>query len=59
MEPFEALYGSKCRSPIGWFKVGEFDLIGPYAIYEVADKVWLIRDRLKMAESRQKSYANN
>ena len=21
--PFEALYGRKCRSPIGWFEVGE------------------------------------
>lgn len=23
MAPFEALYGRRCRSPIGWFKVGE------------------------------------
>ncbi|XP_055826339.1 uncharacterized protein LOC129894704 [Solanum dulcamara] len=29
MAPYEALYGRKCRSPIGWFDVGETKLIGP------------------------------
>ena len=24
MAPFEALYGRRCRSSIGWFEVGEF-----------------------------------
>ena len=28
MTPYEALYGRKCRSPIGWFDVGETKLIG-------------------------------
>ncbi|WMV50252.1 hypothetical protein MTR67_043637 [Solanum verrucosum] len=28
MAPFEALYGRRCRSPIGWFEVGEVTLIG-------------------------------
>ncbi|KAH0739400.1 hypothetical protein KY290_038105 [Solanum tuberosum] len=27
MAPFEALYGRRCRSPIGWFEVGEVALI--------------------------------
>lgn len=53
------LYGWICRSPMGWFKVGEFSLIGPERIYEVLEKVRLIRDHLKMAQSQQKSYADN
>ncbi|XP_015068706.1 uncharacterized protein LOC107013265 [Solanum pennellii] len=59
MAPFEALYGRICRSPIWWFEVGEFAIIGTEEIYEVVEKVRLIRDRLKMAQSRQKSYADN
>ena len=27
--PYEALYGRRCRSPVGWFEVGETTLIGP------------------------------
>ncbi|XP_060183063.1 uncharacterized protein LOC132613018 [Lycium barbarum] len=29
MAPFEALYGRRCRSPVGWFKPGEAQLLGP------------------------------
>ncbi|KAF3620240.1 hypothetical protein FXO38_32476 [Capsicum annuum] len=29
MAPFEALYGRRCRSPIGWFKVSEALVIWP------------------------------
>lgn len=29
MEPFEALYGRRCRSLVGWFKVGEVVFTGP------------------------------
>lgn len=32
MAPCEALYGRKCRSPIGWFDIGEIELIGPNMI---------------------------
>ncbi|XP_069154546.1 uncharacterized protein [Solanum lycopersicum] len=39
MAPYEALYGRKCRSPIGWFDVGETKLIGPDMIQQVVDKV--------------------
>ena len=59
MAPFEALYRRRCRSPIGWFKVGDFTLIGREAIYEVMEEVQIIRDHFKTAQSRQKSYANN
>ena len=29
MAPFEALYGRRCRSPFGWFDVGESYILGP------------------------------
>ena len=28
MTPYKALYGRKCRSPIGWFEVSETTLLG-------------------------------
>ncbi|XP_055830750.1 uncharacterized protein LOC129899750 [Solanum dulcamara] len=58
MAPYEALYGRKCRSPIGWFDVGETKLIGPDVVQQAVDKVKLIRERLLATQSRQKSYAD-
>ena len=28
MVPYEALYGRRCRSPVGWFEPGEARLLG-------------------------------
>ncbi|WMV38069.1 hypothetical protein MTR67_031454 [Solanum verrucosum] len=56
---FQSGLGTRCRSPVGWFEVGEFSLLGPEVVYEATEKVRLIRDRLKMAHSRQKSYVKN
>ncbi|WMV58450.1 hypothetical protein MTR67_051835 [Solanum verrucosum] len=44
--PFEALYGRRCRYPIGLFKVGEMALIGPKFGNEATEKGQLIRERL-------------
>ncbi|GJW60847.1 putative reverse transcriptase domain-containing protein [Tanacetum coccineum] len=57
--PFEALYGRKCQTPIAWAEVGESKLIGPEIVQETTDKVVQIKERLKAARDRQKSYANN
>ncbi|GJR28687.1 putative reverse transcriptase domain-containing protein [Tanacetum coccineum] len=57
--PFEALYGRKCRTPIAWAEVGESKLIGPEIIQETTDKIVQIKERLKTARDRQKSYADN
>nr|GEV09310.1 reverse transcriptase domain-containing protein [Tanacetum cinerariifolium] len=56
--PFEALYGRKCRSPIMWAKVGEGQLIGHELVQETTEKISQIKDRLKAARDRQKSYAD-
>ena len=58
MAPFEALYGRRCRSPIGWFDAFEVRPWGTELLRESLDKVKLIQDRLLMAQSRQKSYAD-
>ena len=58
MAPFEALYGRPCRSPLCWTKVGESSITGPDLIRDTSEKVSLIRQRLLMAQSRQKSYAD-
>ncbi|XP_071674479.1 uncharacterized protein [Lolium perenne] len=59
MAPFEALYGRKCTTPLLWSGVGERSLFGPDLIKDAEEKVRLIRDRLKIAQSRQKSYADS
>ena len=59
MAPFEALYRRRCRTPLSWDEVGDRQLFGPHLIKESKQKVKLIRDRLKVAQSRQKSYADS
>ncbi|XP_019264385.1 PREDICTED: uncharacterized protein LOC109242013 [Nicotiana attenuata] len=59
MNPYKALYGRKCRSPIGWFYVRETKLVGPELVQQVIEKIKLIQERLLAAQSRQKSYADN
>lgn len=66
--PFEALYGRRCRSPICWAELGDTQLAGrqvrntqitgPEIIHETTEKLVQIRERLKTARSRQKSYAD-
>lgn len=59
MAQFEALYGRRFRYPIWWFEVGEFPLLGLEIYYQAIEKVWVIRDRFKMAQSRLRSYSYN
>ena len=66
--PFEALYGRKCRSPVCWAEVGDTqlaqsqtndsNLTGPEIIRETTEKIIQIRERMRTARSRQKSYAD-
>jgi hypothetical protein len=59
MTPFEALYGRKCCSPLNYSETGESQVFGPDIIKEAEAQVQLIRNRLKAARSRQKSYADS
>ena len=58
MAPYEALYGRPCRSPSCWLEARERGVLGPEIVQETSEKISLIRERLLMAQSQQKSYAN-
>src|SRR6185437_16885358 len=58
MSPFEALYRRKCRTPLMWSEVGDRIIEGPDFIKKAEDKITKIRENLKAAQSRQKSYAD-
>ena len=51
MAPFESLYERRCRTLLLWDEVGDRQLFGPDLIKESEQKVKLIRDRLKVAQS--------
>ncbi|RVX00907.1 Retrovirus-related Pol polyprotein from transposon 17.6 [Vitis vinifera] len=59
MIPFEALYGRRCRSLVCWDDVREKKLLGPELMQLTVENVFLIKERLKAAQSRQKSYVDN
>jgi hypothetical protein len=59
MAPFEALYGRKCRTPLYWNQTGERQVFGPKILQEAEKQVQIIRENLKTAQSRQKSYVDN
>lgn len=56
--PFEALYERSCKSPVYWLEIGDRLVLGPDLVREAAEKIELIRARMKEAHSRQKSYAD-
>jgi hypothetical protein len=58
MAPFEALYGRRCRTPLNWSQTGERRIFGPDLVIEAENKVKVIQDNLKAAQSQQKSYAD-
>ncbi|WMV14597.1 hypothetical protein MTR67_007982, partial [Solanum verrucosum] len=58
MAPFEALYGRRYHSPVGWFESTEPRPQGTDLIQEALDQVKVIQDRLRTAQSRHQSYAD-
>jgi hypothetical protein len=58
MAPYEALYGRRCQTPLCWYQDGESMIVGPEMVQQTTDKVRKIRARMKVAQDRQKSYAD-
>ncbi|XP_070054469.1 uncharacterized protein [Nicotiana tomentosiformis] len=58
MAPYEALYGRRRRSLVGWFEPGEAKLLGRDLFWDALEKVKLIQDRLRTTQSRKKSYTD-
>lgn len=58
MAPFEALYGKPCLSPACWMEAGERVLLGPDNVKETSARIELVRQRMRVAQERQKAYAD-
>ncbi|WVZ80453.1 hypothetical protein U9M48_027926 [Paspalum notatum var. saurae] len=58
MAPFEALYGRRCRTPLNWSEPGERVTFGPDLVTQAEEQVRFIRENLKRAQPRQKSYSD-
>jgi len=58
MTPYEALYGRHCRTPVCWSEVGERKLSKIELIDQTQEVIRKIREKLRTAQDRQKSYAD-
>ncbi|WVZ97861.1 hypothetical protein U9M48_043369 [Paspalum notatum var. saurae] len=56
--PFEALYGRRCRTPLFWNQTGEKQVFGPDLIRDAEQQTKMVRENLRVAQSRQKSYVD-
>jgi hypothetical protein len=53
---FEALYGRRSHTLLNWSQAGERSLFGRKLVQEAEEKVSVIRENLRVARMRQKSY---
>jgi hypothetical protein len=58
MSPFEALYGRNCITPLHWHQPGKRQVFGPEILLEAKENIRMVRENLKAAQSRQRSYAD-
>jgi hypothetical protein len=58
MSPFQALYGRSCRTPLQWDQPGEKQVFGLDILFEAEENIKMVRENLKIALSRQRSYAD-
>jgi hypothetical protein len=59
MAPFEMMYGRRCRTPLFWNKTGERKVFGSYILQEAERHVRMVRENVRIAQLRKKSYANH
>ena len=58
MALYETLYGQRCRTLVCWTELNVHKVIGPDIVKDTEEKVQVIWQRLKVANDRQKSYAD-
>ncbi|GJS59154.1 putative reverse transcriptase domain-containing protein, partial [Tanacetum coccineum] len=56
--PFKALYGRKCRSPVGWAEVGQVQLTSPDLVRETTEKIIQIKQRMQTAREHKRANAD-
>jgi hypothetical protein len=59
MTLFEMLYGHRCRTQLFWSESREWKVFGPDILQEAEKQVRMVRENLRVAQSRQKSYADH
>jgi hypothetical protein len=57
MSPFEVLYGRKCNTLVSWDNPADREVIGLELLKEMEEQILKIKQNLKAAQDRQKSYA--
>jgi hypothetical protein len=58
MSPFKVLYGRPCNTPVSWSNPVNRVTIGPDMLKEMEQQVTQIKQNLKVAQDRHKSYAD-
>ena len=58
MAPYDVLYDRPCRTPVCLNEAGEQKLVGLELVQITTNNIKLIRENLKIAQDRQKSYAD-
>jgi hypothetical protein len=59
MAPFEMIYSHRCRTLLFWSETGEQKVFEPNILQEVKKQVCMVRENLRVAQLRQKSYADH
>jgi hypothetical protein len=59
MAPFKMLYGHKCQTPLFWSEIGDWMVFGPIVLQEAEKQVRMVRENLRVAQSKQKSYTDH
>jgi hypothetical protein len=54
MTPFELLHGHRCRTSLFWSETGERRVFGPDILQEAERQVRMVRENLRVVQSRQK-----
>jgi hypothetical protein len=59
MAPFEMLYGQRCQTPLFWNEMGGRKVFRPDILEEAEKQVRIVKENLRVAQPRQKSYADH
>jgi hypothetical protein len=58
MALFEMLYGRRSQTPLYWSETREWKVLRPDILQEVEEQVRIVSENLRVAQLRQKSYAD-
>jgi hypothetical protein len=53
------LYGRRCQTLLFWSEAGERKVFGPNILQEAERQVRMVRENLRVVQSRQKSYTDH